>query len=284
MNEEVIKAILDTYDNVTWVKGQVGNIPGEGWFLLEVSPLPPREELFLVASDIIENRTLHVRQGKVRHKAECDSEHLLPANLHKSLTGLKQRKFTVAIHPGIPGVYLGQPLAIPIDPIINYDVFPDHPHLNMGGPNEKGLFFPDTLCYEEDIARMYEDPFIRLKQSIALITVWLLRHMLWEETRRQYKKGVWIGPEAEGIESYFYLTALNPAGHCRCRSSLTYRQCHYPLDLQDARNKTMSFLSNEAVLAKENEIHHRSHNWKQLRQMPQHLIYQQLDKLFHQAK
>jgi hypothetical protein len=221
---------------VTWVNGSLPGTPGEGWFLINVNPLPPSGEVEQVVSDICEDRDILLEDGQVRHYPGCSSvHHSLKPELRKVINLLNPQNFKVAVHPGIPGRYNGQPLAIAIDPVISYANFPDHPHLNVGG---KGLgaafkgYLPDSLCYLEDVHELGSDPTVRFRNVFFIIAIWLFRHMVWEAQRKLYRNANWIGPEGSRLPDYAYALTLDPLGPCRCGSQRNYFDCHMMNDIQ----------------------------------------------------
>ncbi|WP_143216262.1 SEC-C metal-binding domain-containing protein [Ferroacidibacillus organovorans] len=161
----------------------------------------------------------------------------IPKDVKAALQRLGAHTFRIAVHPGLVNAYQGQPLAIAFEPAINYGVFPDHPHLNTGGVGAilgQGFYVPDTICYEENILGLGSDPVERFLQAFGRISVWLLRHMIWMETKKLCDgKGQWIGPEAPPLtpkqraESGFW----NPSDLCRCNSGKRYSDCHMLSDL-----------------------------------------------------
>ena len=264
MEQSVVEELQNTYGPVKWLPGQVAGYPGEGWFLLEINPLPPsREEALLVAADIIEDRYGMVLNGKVRHNPGCAEEHVIPDQLKligKVIKQLKPISYRVMIHPGNDKYLFGQPLAIAIDPMINYELFPDHPHLNMGTIMSSGYHMPDSFCYSTDIAREFVDPVERYKHAFARITIWIFRHMIWEESRKIYGRGVWIGPEEGlGLQPIDFLYNLNPEGPCRCRSGRSYRDCHFRAHLNHQRAP----LTREVTIQVFNTIMTQTNLWRE---------------------
>jgi hypothetical protein len=65
------------------------------------------------------------------------------------------------------------------------------------------------------------------------ISIWLLRHQVWVETRKYKNGGEWIGPQVGQLNSFDYPMVLNPHGKCRCGSNKKYMECHRPSDLED---------------------------------------------------
>lgn len=229
MIDNHVSAIVGRFP-AKWIPGNLACLHGEGWFLLEVSPLPPRDEITKIVADIEHDRPIRVKNGQVRHLTDCYEDHVSSANFDRGVLGqLRNQKFRLAVHPRIENWYKGQPLAIAFDPVINYEVFPDHPHLNAGGrhPEYPGMFVPDTLCYEEDIASISDEPDKRFLETFAYLSVWLLRHMIWFETRkRNHGEGYWIGPEAASLTKQQRAEVRNPTNPCRCGSGRKYVDCH----------------------------------------------------------
>jgi hypothetical protein len=239
MNQAQIDAVLAVYGpSLKWVDGQIGGIPGEGWFILTANPLPPKHERIPVITDIAEGRYIRVSEdAQVRHVSDCEGTHLLSQKVQQAVSRLQPKTFQVSIHPGIPGLLSGQPVAISIEPEISYMSFPDHPHLNMGAflqRNGKTFFLPDSFCYVTDIADRYEEPVERMIHAVAHVTEWLLRHMVWEQAKSDVPSlEAWLGPQEGMMDPYQYANALNPAGPCRCGSRRTYHKCHYHSDIRE---------------------------------------------------
>jgi hypothetical protein len=232
MDREIIEQ-LQNYFQVQWFPSPLESYPGMGWFLLEISPLPPLDEFELIVSDIIRDNIVDVSLGKVLHYTECNSDHRVPSHIKKKLENIREQKFYVAVYPGNPMLYSGQPLAISIEPKISYSEFPNHPHLNVGDVgkrinfNGKPLFIPDSFCYTDNPNELGTDTFQRLLTAFSKISVWLLRHMIWIETKK------WIGLEASStITPKDYSTLLNPTGLCRCGKNELYMNCHMLLDIE----------------------------------------------------
>lgn len=240
MNLSQIDSILEKCRTARWVTGNLGDLPCEGWFLLEVNPLPSGDELHKVVQDIADGRQICVSDGKIRHLSSCSERHdetTISQNVQAVLPRLVDHTFRIAVHPGLGQCYQGQPLAIVLDPSINYEVYPDHPHLNTGGVVGflgQRMYVPDTICYEENISGLGSEPFKRYPQTFALLSDWLLRHMIWTETRKVNNgNGNWIGPQAASLtlkqraEAGFW----NPFEVCRCGSGKMYSDCHMLSDV-----------------------------------------------------
>ncbi|WP_134704936.1 hypothetical protein [Ammoniphilus sp. YIM 78166] len=281
MRQQDIDEIITRFGPAKWIEGNMGNIPSEGWFLLEINPLPPKEELPLVVSDIEQDRELEVIQGQVRHYCTCPyTDHPLSPEVQRAVRSVKEQTFTVAVHPGMGEYYSDQPLAIALDPVINYEKYPDHPHLNIGNYvvlNRQRAFIPDSFCYMKDIATLVKDPKDRLIQAFAVISIWLLRHMVWLETRKYLSKGMWIGPEGEPLRPHQFPAILNPNGMCRCGSSKRYRQCHLGQDLSSIYQPGFPVAS--GMQNEYQRLVHLSNDWHNQRKKPQDYFYSQMKQM-----
>lgn len=290
MHEKDLAEIAEAFGPVKWTKGSAAGLPGEGWFLLEISPISSTQDLLLILADIHFNRDIFVQEGAIHHLYTCEADHQLPKKLRfieKLVVGLEPRTFKIAVHPGLPGILFGQPLAIAIDPIINYEVYPDHPHLNTGGHlsfQGRQFFIPDSFCYQSNIAELYSDPVERYKRAFAYITDWLLRHVLWEESRNSLSKGYWLGPEEGELEPSDYIEVLNPAGLCRCRSGKTYGDCHLSSDLEHEKRKFDEEYNPPIVAAHIKGKMLKALQWKAERKTPQDLFYSDIRRKLKAAK
>lgn len=119
---------------IRWYDGDKYNLPGDGWLLIEVNPLPPLDKIEFVAADLAKGSIVRLHGGKLYHFNNCiESEHYIKnAVVRRALKRLTEQTFTLAIYPGQKNVYNGQPIIISLEPEINYMVYPDHPHLIMG--------------------------------------------------------------------------------------------------------------------------------------------------------
>lgn len=282
MNSNAVRAITSAFHSAKWVDRPLSGIPFRGWFLLELSPLSPYEELPNVLADIHYDRSLRVLgNGQICHNAECRDTHDIPHELvevQKAIHSLKPRIFKVALHPGIRGVFQGQPLAIALDPVINYERCPDHPHLNVGLQYSPSWYIPDSFCYTDDIPALGEDPVIRMQNAIMYISIWLLRHMLWEQTKKYQQKGTWIGPEAAPLKPSDYVHLINPDGLCRCGKRQSYKACHMPADIESLRSQFLPVLTHSDRKGLIGLIDY-SALWQQQRKKPQDHSYTLLNQI-----
>lgn len=282
MIEKDLAVINETFGPVKWFNGRAAGLPGEGWFLLEISPISFTEDLPLIFADIHFDRELFVEQGTIYHLQSCDLNHKLPKRLRfieSVAKTLAPKKYKIAVHPGLQGILFGQPIAIAVEPVINYNVYPDHPHLNTGGHTlyqGKKIFIPDSFCYQSDIAELYPDPVERYKRAFAYITIWLLRHMVWEESRVLLPKGYWLGLEEGELEPSNYIEVLNPAGLCRCRSGKRYGDCHLALDLKYEKRKLEQVNEPATVAIRMREKMNKVVRWSDERKVPHELFYKDI--------
>lgn len=211
----------------------------DGWFLLETTPLPPADELLKVIVDIYKGRPVHIENSKLYHSSQCtDDKHILPKKdrkiILKVVETITKQKFLIAVHPNHPNFPGNPPMVIALDPLISYNVYPDHPHIStwsyMVGNNY--FFPPDTLCYGLP-DELSDDAYKRLEYLLAQIIIWLFRHQVWLETRKIKKPGLWIGPGALPMNPEYYPMFLNPFGHCRCGQEKPYIACHMTSDIAE---------------------------------------------------
>lgn len=215
-------------------------LPGNGWFLTEITPTPLSDQIISVTSDIMNNRFTNVNQGRLYHSSKCTcNSHSLPNKIKQAVKVIPETSFKLAIFSGDPLTLNGQPIAIPIDPPINRDLYPDHPHLNFPSRiniQGKKIVIPETLCYIKDPSKLGTDKIERLDEALIHISMWLYRHQVWLKTREQKKPGIWIGPQdLSGLTPESYALTLNPFSLCRCGKNEMYLNCHLPQDIQAAQ-------------------------------------------------
>lgn len=213
-------------------------LPGRGWFLVNITPTPFVEQRITVTSDIMNNRSINVTQGRLYHSTYCTcSSHHLPKKIHNVIHEIPEVTYKVAVFSGDSNVLNGQPVAIVLDPIINRDVFPDHPHLNFSSRcliDGKVYVLPESLCYIEDPEDLGKDSINKMEEALIQISMWLYRHQVWLATREQ--KLDWIGPgNLSGLNSVSYALTVNPFSPCRCGGKDIYMNCHLLSDIQAAK-------------------------------------------------
>lgn len=235
MEQRVIDRLEEVFP-AKWFQNPLRGRKHVGWFLLEISPLPPLDELELVVADIIKDNVIDVSWGQALHSEDCTrTNHNIPQLVKNIIENLEDQKFIVAVYPGVKNVYGGQPVAIALEPQINYQLYPDHPHLNPGyitnRVNGENFFLPDSFCYIDDPASLGNDAYERMLQAFCKISIWLFRHQVWVETRKFITKGEWIGLEGKPLPSSAYPEFINPLGMCRCGKGESYVNCHMLSDL-----------------------------------------------------
>lgn len=270
MDNSLFNDLKKDFGNVKWVDQNLKGITKQGWFLLEINPVPVQEEINLVASDIIEGRTVGVTGGKLSHWNECgNAKHYIGSKIiRKALKNLKQQTYFVAVYTGEVGFkgLKNQPIAIVLDPEITYINFPDHPHLNgsIFDPFNR-FFFPNSLCYTDSPEDLGSNEKERILNAFDQISMWLFRHQVWVETRKYIEGGIWIGPEAAPLPPYEYPGMLNPNGKCRCGSNKSYSACHRTQDLTELAKMKAAYERKTLDQAKMSLLPYMSNgfsNWK----------------------
>lgn len=226
--------------NVQLYNKRITSIPLQGWFFLKTNPKPPKSEIKNVVIDIIMGNDVGVYEGKVRHSNKCNEKHIIPIDkkyIEQLLDKINDETFYVAIHPGHPDILYGQPIAIGVEPEINYFIYPEHPHINSwrieklkGGQQ---YFIPCSLCYTDKPNRLCKNSYERLKKTFAQVTIWLFRYQVWKTVLKINKqKDGWIGPaNKEEIAPEIYSSILHPQLRCHCSSGKMYKDCHLPYDI-----------------------------------------------------
>lgn len=234
MNRQQIKKITESFGTAVAVSEAIGNIPLSEWFLVKIRPYPLYSDLKSLIIDIHYDKEIDVFQGG---RLECNSNSSmlkntmnLPPIVEKVINDIRDVEFTVVIHPGFKGIYDGQPLVIPIEPELNLELYPDHPHLNHGRwvQGEHPFFFPESLCYTDDIPSLGTIDEERIISALGIVSIWFFRHLVWLETRK------WIGLNADPAPDRFFPYVLNPIGPCRCGNGKIYKNCHLSSDLEAA--------------------------------------------------
>lgn len=236
MQQSTVQLLINDLNSLSWTDKSILGIKEEEWLLMEVTPLPPREEIESVVMDIIEHREIDFRNGQVRRWAKNPFKILKSDPVLKEVVSrLEEQTFKIALLINKePEFLMGQPVAFAIDPLISYLNFPDHPHLNVPGLY-KGRYFPDSLCYGYTVEpeRYVGTEYAKYIRAIDEITLWLFRHQIWEAYKKITGKGKWIGVHDKiGLNVSSYPNFLNPLGHCRCGKNISYIQCHFSSDLR----------------------------------------------------
>lgn len=207
-------------------------LPGGDWFVYETSPMPSSEELKMVIADIENGNDVYVKyNGPLKHLADCrESKHEIEKSLGTALSGIKNEKFRVAIWENTDGVLHGQPIIIPLNPEINYNIYPDHPHINTG-IKALNYYLPESICYTNNPQTLGDNSCERIFNAILQTDIWLFRHEVWLATRNN-RKGIWLKPDVKSDENLQFFFHRNPHGKCRCGSNKEYSQCHLNQDFK----------------------------------------------------
>lgn len=237
------------------------------WYLLTVNPLPQKEEIYNIISDIEKDIGVFVNKGQVTHDRLCDEEHKIKKRLEKCIPYLEDTTFKVLVYINKDFILYEQnmPIAIVIEPEISFMTYPDHPHLNFGKmyPKEKPeetlkkifpkskllesmniespkrYYISESLCLLHDyneLGNVENDEIGYLQQTFAKISSYLFRHLVWLASRKIYGKGIWIGPTHNQfpVERFSYM--IDPNNMCRCGSRLSYSLCCLDKDIRILEN------------------------------------------------
>jgi len=259
-----------------------GMYSGE-WYFLSITPLPDKEEIECVIYDILNGNDISMLDGQLRHNPNCEvKNHKLPKRYKKIASNLSKVTYNVAIFSNHLGLLLGQPIALCIDPLITYNNYPEHPHLNMPVIGED--YCPPSLCYTDnpdDLGHMFGD---RIFDAMFHVTEWLFRHQIWEMHRELFGNGKWIGPEAEsGFKNGEYVRFLNPNGNCRCSSNLRYFECCMKEDIKLYLNHINSVQSTMQLKATPNLLTHMK-VWRESILEPEAVFVKEIDDIFNQLE
>ena len=227
MRKEFLTKLEEEYGEIKLFDTKFGD-----WVLLNLSPLPPKGEIEWVVHDITMGNAVRIIGGQIRHLEKCkELDHNIDMQIAKCLSYLKAENFRVAINLKEEAP-LYQPLAISLDPLISFNKYPDHPHINDDLEHtdmaKAGVKLPESICYIANACELgdtYED---RLFAAIGIIVIWLFRHQLWLASRKIYGrgKGIWIGEHIPYFdEPGCYVEHINPYGSCRCGSDKSYMVC-----------------------------------------------------------
>lgn len=227
MDSNKLERLISEFGPVKWFPNKILGLPREGWFLLELTPLPSLCEIKMVAADIDRGKTVTIDKGKLYHYEDCrEEEHNLPAKIGRALRHVKEETFKVAVYPGSKNINNGQPVVIVLAPVINYEVYPDHLHLGIAGNVSDKAFIPGSLCYTANYKEFGEEEDVMLYNIFSQIAIWLFRQQIWVATREIYGKGIWIGPQEGSLRPIDFFYNFNPSGICRCGSGRSYISCH----------------------------------------------------------
>ncbi|KAA0547398.1 hypothetical protein FZW96_11050 [Bacillus sp. BGMRC 2118] len=286
MEQETIQRLISDYGPAKYVDKSIFGFKGEGWFVLDSIPLPPKEEIEIVISDIIKDHEIAYLNGKVRHWPECSNKHsILDIKVKEVLNFLEEKPFKIGVCAATDENFLGgQPIVIALNPTITYMNYPDHPHLNTGA-NYKGVYIPDSFCYGYTVEPDRYGPSVYEKYINVFdqATLWLLRHQVWEAIRILKGKGEWIGKHYKyGFdEPLVYAHWLSPISRCRCGKTKRYLECHLPIDIKKKVKEEAEKSERAYEEVQRNIINNLQNTWNTRIYQP-HAFF--LTKLIHMLK
>lgn len=265
MNTETRTQLLAEFPAARWVKNNIRELSCEGWFVLEVSPTPPYSDISKVTADLAKSELIYIdyNNGKLHHSVNCEqTKHPLDSQVRKALKSVTEETFTVAIYPDYIPELKGQPVAIPLEPEITYEKYPDHPHLNVPIVLKNQFFLPETLCYTDDPIGLGVNEYERFLTAFKEISTWLFRHQIWVALRKTIRPGIWIGPSSESLPATAYPGLLNPTGLCHCGKNEKYAFCHMAEDL------ALSGLDAHIISEITKNVLNNSYSWQQNIKVP----------------
>lgn len=262
-------------------------LPRGDWFVFETSPVPSPipsfKQLKMIIADIDRNSIISLlNNGTLEHSANCkEQDHKINIRLKTAAKTIINQKFRVAVWENTDGVLGGQPVVIPLDPEINYNIYPDHPHLNAGG-KVGNYYLPESICYTDDPPALGNDPYTRTEESIEQTYMWLFKHQVWLATRNTGKKGEWIGPQVERVEKEQFIFYRNPYGKCWCGSNKEYYQCHLNQDFKYMCESMPSVLNKHSIefMDEYGNLNLEQYNilWEHKVKMPQNIAMARLKR------
>lgn len=275
-------SLLESFGPVKWVPKRIIDMPNVGgWFLLEITPCPPKEDMESIIADIMNNENVSVDNGRLLHADSCTSTNHKLNDIKKDvINSIKPQRFVIAISQGNHGFWDNQPIAIGLDPVIDYMHYPDHPHLNMGGVIRKNFmdpfYVPDSLCYGFKPSLVHGMTEMEMLDEVfAQVSIWLFRHQVWVATKNSTGKGSWIGLQDPPIEDKYFTYKLNPFGKCRCGSGKAYVDCHLVEHFSELHE--CSLKDAERIINK--NIRKMSGGWMQSIQAPERHLRNNLNEI-----
>jgi len=204
------------------------------WMYLKIKPIPTEEEYIKVVADLIKaNPVVIDDEYKVVHYNRCSNfSHHIPKKLLSDVNDayklIKDDTFDVVIsepifyYPTGEWILGKQPLAVVINPTINFKEYPFHPHIN-------GFMFktiPASICYTDDYDYFTELSLEeKIDYTVRQLTIWLLKHSLWKVLSEKNSSYSWIGPQAPPLDDHIKIDFLSPMKKCLCGSNKPLKDC-----------------------------------------------------------
>lgn len=221
-----------------------GYLNGE-WQIYSVIPTPYKEDIEKVVKCIVNDYEVEILPGGRLTSTVTKFKKRIDKELQNIVEMIDDKEFTIAVkfQPG------KLPIVVSLNPEINYDTYPSHPHINPGV--QKGFEF-DNLCIAKKLSDI-NGSFDKIEDNLMFqILLWLFRHQVYEIYLDLYSKVNWIGNESnEHFLDLFYPTLLNPYGRCRCGAKTSYQNCCLKDDIPPLSRFNLDRAINSYLLRKE---------------------------------
>ncbi|MHB1484461.1 MAG: hypothetical protein ACYCYI_07320 [Saccharofermentanales bacterium] len=219
-------------------------MPNGAWFIFQVKPFPPLNQLQMVIADIYRNQgTYLLNDGTLTHSIVCkEYNHLLPSVLTDVIKIIEPLTFSIAVWEGNFNLLSGQPIVFPLEPEITYDTYPDHPHINASCIWEN-MYIPESICYTDKPSELGNNSYTRILEAIQQTCIWLFKHQVWLASRKLGNR-IWIGPELKTKDDDQFTFFRNPYGKCRCGNNSLYHLCHLTQDFKNGYKSQQNILLN----------------------------------------
>jgi hypothetical protein len=253
--------VKSEFYNVRHVNNEFTRKYQGNWYYAKIRPVPNPNELLYIISDLSEGKDVRVsREYQVIHYDNCGNKfHKLDKKLLKLLDQLPSefynQEITLLIQSPVPQIdkgnylYGGQPLVHIINPYINFESFPDQPHINGFIYNK----IPTSLCYTDDYAffenSSYEEKII---YAILQSTIWLFKHLLWVYLKEKQYIKPWIGPASEELPPEDMPFLLSQKTPCICGSKKEFGKCCFK----------KLYLKKSGVLINDSQMRVLQDNWQ----------------------
>lgn len=232
MDRELRDRLLSEVPGLKHYRLNTEGVPFGDWFVFETNPLPTPKEIEKVIADLQRDRDICLfENGTLGHSKNCrELEHHVEKNIKKIINKIPDQKFRFAVWENTNGFYGNQPIVIALDPEINFNIYPEHPHINGCIP-ANACYLPESLCYTDNPLALGNNIYDRTKEAIEQACIWLFGHQVWLATR-QIGKGIWVIPDVKADESRQFASHRSPFSNCRCGSKKKYIDCHLDLDFR----------------------------------------------------